>query len=161
MTNDLPAIGSTYEKLYDAYLAGAHGHNQQGISRSKKTGRVSIIVKGAYEDDEDSGSEIVYTGEGGRDVSTKRQVSDQDPDFRGNRLLKECSETGEFVHVLRGTDKDSSIAPKSGYRYDGVYKVMSHWIKERFDGLKVVQFRLIQVEPVTESGLCKGSKKDS
>lgn len=65
MSNDLPAIGLPYEKLHEAYLAGAHGHKQRGIARSRKTRRVSVIVKRAYEDDEDYGSEIIYTGEGG------------------------------------------------------------------------------------------------
>ena len=37
----------------------------------------SIVLSGDYVDDEDMGDVIIYTGEGGRDPNTGRQVADQ------------------------------------------------------------------------------------
>ena len=45
----------------------------RGISPSG----TSIVLSGGYIDDEDNGTLIVYTGEGGRDPEIGRQVKDQ------------------------------------------------------------------------------------
>jgi hypothetical protein len=37
----------------------------------------SIVLSGGYVDDLDEGDLIVYTGEGGRDPGTGRQIADQ------------------------------------------------------------------------------------
>jgi hypothetical protein len=47
-----------------------HGPTQTGIWGTGESGAVSIVVSGGYEDDEDYGSVIVYTGQGGRDAAT-------------------------------------------------------------------------------------------
>ncbi|GAB3333735.1 YDG/SRA domain-containing protein [Micromonospora halotolerans] len=50
----------------------------QGGICGGKDGAESIVVSGGYVDDEDYGDEIVYTGQGGNDPSTKRQVAHQE-----------------------------------------------------------------------------------
>ena len=42
-----------------------------GISGGAREGADSIVVSGGYEDDEDYGGVIVYTGHGGQDANTK------------------------------------------------------------------------------------------
>jgi hypothetical protein len=44
-------------------LAGRH-------QRGSQTGAESIVVSGGYEDDEDHGDTIIYTGHGGNDPQT-------------------------------------------------------------------------------------------
>jgi len=41
-------------------------------------GAESIVLSGGYEDDEDHGSFILYTGHGGRDGSTGMQIANQE-----------------------------------------------------------------------------------
>lgn len=38
-------------------------------------GAAAIVMSGGYEDDYDIGTEILYTGEGGNDPSTGKQVA--------------------------------------------------------------------------------------
>ncbi len=47
------------------------------ISGSGSDGADSIVVSGGYEDDIDAGDEIIYTGHGGNDPQTGKQIADQ------------------------------------------------------------------------------------
>lgn len=49
-----------------------------GIWGAGDVGAQSIVVSGGYEDDEDLGNLIIYTGQGGRDPASGRQVADRD-----------------------------------------------------------------------------------
>src|SRR5262245_14776028 len=69
--------------LFDA---GIHRQLQAGIAGSSTVGAESIVLSGGYEDDEDHGTLIIYTGEGGRDPQTGKQIADQ-VFTRGNRAL--------------------------------------------------------------------------
>jgi len=92
-----------------------------GISGSEKEGADSIVLSGGYEDDEVRGDEIVYTGQGGRNVQTGRQVADQN--IRGgNRALALGSLNGSPVRVIRKAGA-ASRSPTGDYRYDGLYLV--------------------------------------
>jgi putative restriction endonuclease len=84
----------------------------------------SIVLSGGYADDIDEGELIVYTGEGGRDPNTQRQISDQQL-TRGNLALARNFIEGNPVRVNRGSTLDSKYAPLSGYRYDGLYRIDS------------------------------------
>ena len=44
---------------------------------SQADGADSIVVSGGYEDDEDDGDTIIYTGHGGNDANSKKQIADQ------------------------------------------------------------------------------------
>ncbi len=70
-------VGSRFETRASLSEAGLHRPTVAGISGSEKDGVDSIVLSGGYEDDQDLGTEIVYTGHGGRDQQTGRQVSDQ------------------------------------------------------------------------------------
>ncbi len=60
-------LGSWFENRAELADAGVHRHRQAGISGSASEGADSIVLSGGYEDDEDHGDVIVYTGYGGRD----------------------------------------------------------------------------------------------
>ena len=70
-------VGSWFENRAELADAGVHRHRQAGISGSASEGADSIVLSGGYEDDQDIGDVIVYTGYGGRDPATGKQVSDQ------------------------------------------------------------------------------------
>lgn len=63
---------------------GVHRPTIGGISGTKAQGADSIVVSGEYEDDEDFGDEIIYTGAGGNDPKTGKQIADQSIDQSGN-----------------------------------------------------------------------------
>ena len=93
-------VGSWFENR--AELADAGVHRQAGISGSASEGADSIVLSGGYEDDQDFGEVIVYTGYGGRDPSTGKQVSDQ-PFSMWNRALAYSNLNGLPVRVILGS----------------------------------------------------------
>jgi putative restriction endonuclease len=114
--------GTEFESRRALSQAGIHKPTMAGISGSAEDGADSIVVSGGYEDDEDDGDEIVYTGHGGRDPNTGQQIADQQFE-RGNAALARSKVLGLPVRVVRGADLGSSYAPEHGYRYDGLYTV--------------------------------------
>ena len=77
------AVGTECASRAELAALGVHKPTQAGISGSKTDGADSIVVSGGYEDDEDYGDYIVYTGQGGNDPTTKQQIADQEL-TRGN-----------------------------------------------------------------------------
>ena len=130
----------SYQALNDAKV---HLPRQAGISGSQDEGADSIVVSGGYEDDQDFGDEIIYTGHGGRDESG-RQIADQTL-TRGNMALAKNEIDNLPVRVIRGAHKGSLFAPESGYRYDGLYRVESHWHEIGKSGFKIYRFRLLKI----------------
>jgi putative restriction endonuclease len=51
--------------------AGLHRSIQHGIDGNGNEGVAAIVVSGGYEDDRDFGDEIIYTGHGGNNPTTK------------------------------------------------------------------------------------------
>jgi len=119
-----------------------HTQTQAGISGSQLEGADSIVVSGGYEDDQDFGDEIIYTGHGGRDSSGK-QIADQTL-TRGNLALAKNEIDNLPVRVIRGAHKGNLFAPEVGYRYDGLYRVESHWIELGKSGFNVYRFKLVK-----------------
>jgi putative restriction endonuclease len=99
----------------------------------------------------DEGDLILYTGEGGRDSDTGRQIADQTL-TRGNAALVRHYLEGNRIRVVRGSSLDSPYAPASGYRYDGLYRIDRYDLRSGRDGYKVFQFRLVRLDeqPVSE-----------
>ena len=58
-------VGATFSNPNALAAAGIHRPLQAGISGSATEGANSIVLSGGYEDDEDYGDLIVYTGHGG------------------------------------------------------------------------------------------------
>ncbi|MFC9558598.1 YDG/SRA domain-containing protein [Agromyces sp. NPDC056965] len=133
-------------ELHDAFV---HRPLQAGISGTAAEGADSIVVSGGYVDDQDHGAYLIYTGHGGNDPNTRRQIADQTPDASGNAGLITSRVRGLPVRVIRGRHTGSPFAPPNGYIYSGLYSVTSWWTKKGIDGFQVVQFRLDAIEEQT------------
>jgi putative restriction endonuclease len=123
---------------------GVHRHRQAGISGRATEGADSIVLSGGYEDDQDFGDVIVYTGYGGRDPATGKQVSDQ-PFSMWNRALAYSSLNGLPVRVIRGAGHDSPYSPGTGYSYDGLYLVEDYWHETGRSGFRIWRYRLTKL----------------
>ena len=115
--------------------AGIDGNGTDGVS--------AIVLSGGYEDDNDLGDEIIYTGAGGNDPDTGRQVADQTWDNRGNAGLLVSMNRGLPVRVIRGHQHHSDYSPNSGYAYAGLYSVVDAWEEIGKSGFKICRYRLI------------------
>ncbi len=139
--------GSRFESRAELSEAGVHRPLIAGISGSESEGADSIVLSGGYEDDEDLGDEIVYTGHGGRDAESGRQAAHQRL-TRGNLALARSSINGLPVRVIRGAALDSPYAPRSGYRYDGLYVVDDYWQGTGRSGFRVWRYKLIKLPSI-------------
>jgi putative restriction endonuclease len=76
---DIPGYpeGSCFGTRLELSQAGLHRPLVAGIFGSGRIGANSVVLAGGYEDTEDFGNEILYTGHGGRDPETERQVAHQ------------------------------------------------------------------------------------
>ena len=141
--SQLPAIGTTYPTRKSLYDAGIHGEIMRGIWMRDGVA-VSIVMSGGYEDDEDHGGTIVYTGDGGRDIDSRKQVADQELTAR-NRGLAAAMDCGAPIRVTRGSKLKSPFAPAAGYRYDGLYRVEDRDLRRGRSGFLVWVFSLVKV----------------
>lgn len=137
------AIGQIFANRKSLARTGVHRPLMAGISGNSRTGAESIVLSGGYEDDEDRGDLIVYTGQGGNDLYTRRQIADQTL-TRGNAALKKSCDAGQPVRVIRGWRSESKFAPASGYRYDGLFRVEDYISKTGLSGFKIWQFILVK-----------------
>lgn len=69
--------GQIFESRKALIEAGLHRSIQHGIDGNGIEGVAAIVVSGGYEDDLDLGDEIIYTGHGGNDPKTKKQIDHQ------------------------------------------------------------------------------------
>src|SRR5919199_1149658 len=100
------AEGATFPSRGALSEAGVHRPVQAGVSGAAAGGADSIVLSGGYEGDRDEGDVIVYTGHGGRDPVSGRQVADQTLTDR-NLALARSKELGLPVRVIRGGELDS------------------------------------------------------
>ncbi|KAI5891757.1 SRA-YDG [Schizophyllum commune H4-8] len=131
-------VGYVFPDRRTCCNAGVHRHSQAGIVGTPEKGAFSIVVSDKYEDDQDLGYTIIYTGAGGRDEVTGRQVEDQDMARRENAALKTSHEIGRPIRVIR------SLKYGRGYRYDGLYRVMEAKEVKGKSGYKICQFVLVR-----------------
>lgn len=136
-----PEIGTTFNSRRELSRAGVH----RDVRRRIDAGAESIILNGLYVDDEDYGSEIIFTGEGGRDNETGRQIRIQTL-TRRNDLLAQRIESGLPVRVSRSGHLNSPFAPTSGYRYDGLYVVTRFAEDIGLDGYRIFRYWLSALE---------------
>lgn len=90
---EVPGVSEGYHFQSRLELSAGWVHRpiQAGISGSQKEGADSIVLSGGYEDDEDHGDVIIYTGHGGRDQSSGKQVTDQELVRQNLALAISCS----------------------------------------------------------------------
>ena len=147
---ELPGVpvGSTFQDRTDLTRRGVHRHLQAGIAGTATEGADSIVISGGYEDDEDLGDVIIYTGYGGRDKDTGQQVQDQHLNRWNLALARGCLE-GLPVRVIRGTGSGTPFSPSSGYRYDGLFRVEAFWRERGRSGHLVIRCRLLKIDQDT------------
>lgn len=133
--------GSCFATRAAVAEAGLHRPPVAGIAGSGSLGATSIVIAGGYEDTQDFGQVILYTGHGGRDPKTGRQRTDQTL-TRGNLALAYNQRHGLPVRLIRGARHPSPYAPEAGYRYDGLYLVEDYWRDVGKSGWYIWRFRL-------------------
>ena len=101
-------VRTAFATRHQLSLAGIHRPTMAGISGTGSQGADSIVLSGGYEDDRDFGSLIIYTGHGGRDANTGKQVADQTL-TKGNLALAVSQIQGLPVRVTRALDISRTI----------------------------------------------------
>ena len=143
---DVPE-GTIFHNRQTLFRSGIHRDIQRGITgRRNELGGESIVLSQGYEDDVDLGDLIFYTGDGGRDRLTNRQVKDQIMDGR-NATLAMNVDTEQPVRVSRRVSE--------GFRYDGLFQVEQAWMSPGKSGFRVCRFRLRRLrggQSVTSAG---------
>ncbi|XP_017699460.2 histone-lysine N-methyltransferase family member SUVH9-like [Phoenix dactylifera] len=144
-------IGDVFFYRVELCVVGLHGQMQAGIDYvpASQTGTgepiaTSIIVSGGYEDDDDRGDVLIYTGHGGREKRDARQSVDQELKA-GNLALKHSVDYGIEIRVIRGSKSDCSPSGKV-YVYDGLYKVVDCWNDAGKSGFGVYKYKLVRIE---------------
>jgi putative restriction endonuclease len=135
-------VGQQFIDRRELHEARVHRPLQAGISGTAAEGADSIVVSGGYVDDQDHGEYILYTGHGGNDRDTRRQIADQSPTAPGNAALITSMVNGYPVRVVRGAHKKSGYAPLAGYQYAGLFTVSNYLTRPGRDGFLIIQFRL-------------------
>jgi putative restriction endonuclease len=151
------SLGDSYTNRQALRSAGIHMHLVAGIDGNPKVGSPSIVLNGGYVDDEDLGDTILYTGHGGNDPNSKRQIADQEWDATGNKALIVSELKGLPVRVTRGAKHKSPFSPKSGYQYGGLYAISRHFEQTGKDGYRICRFEL---EKLPEQKMVKFSEAD-
>jgi putative restriction endonuclease len=140
---EIPGVppGTVFPSRQALHDAGVHLPVEAGISGSETEGADSIVISGGYQDDEDYGDYIIYTGGGGRDRGSTAIVRDQS--FTGrNRALAVSMLERLPVRVIRGAGGDPAYSPATGFRYDGVFFVERYW-EDRIP-YAILRFRLVR-----------------
>ncbi|KAI9194166.1 hypothetical protein LWI28_003672 [Acer negundo] len=150
-------IGDLFFFRMELCVVGLHGQAQAGIdylpgsqSASGEPIATSIIVSGGYEDDEDGGDVLVYTGHGGQD-KLNRQCEHQRLEG-GNLALERSMHYGIEIRVIRGIKKYEGSVSNKVYVYDGLYKILDCWFDVGRSGFGVYKFRLVRIVGQPEMG---------
>jgi putative restriction endonuclease len=136
-------VGTLFDSREELSRAGVHRPLEAGISGGQDEGADSIVLSGGYEDDQDFGDVIVYTGHGGQVRTSRKQVADQTL-TRQNMALAVSMQQCLPVRVVRGAAHRSPLAPLKGYRYDGLYTIERFWHEKGAAGFTVWRFSLIR-----------------
>ena len=130
--------GDVLENRLALSRAGLHRPTRTGVSGSAAEGAESIILADQYADDDFREDDLTYSGSGGRDPRTGRQTTNQEMSGRNLYLLRSL-ETGQPVRVFRRI----AVATGSGYRYEGLYRVVAAVYEAGKAGFLVWKFRLV------------------
>ena len=135
--------GHRFEGRKEMMPNSFHRNWGAGIDGNEKEGTSAIVLSGGYEDDEDEGDQIIYTGAGGNDPNTNKQIENQSWKNRGNAGLLKSMNQGLPVRVIREFKHKSSFSPKKGYTYSGLYSVVDAWEEIGKSGFRICRFRLV------------------
>jgi len=137
--------GSSFESRDEIRKAGLHSKPMDGISCIFGNPADAIVLSGGYIDDKDEGDYILYTGQGGQDPKTKKQIKDQVLE-KGNLGLMMSKDRGIPIRVIRGSGHKSEHSPIKGYRYDGLYSIDEAFTEPSVDGPWIWRFELRKIK---------------
>ncbi|XP_074568350.1 histone-lysine N-methyltransferase family member SUVH9-like [Curcuma longa] len=150
-------VGDVFFYRMELVVIGLHGLIQAGIdfvtagrSTSGEPIATSIVVSGGYEDDDDKGAVLIYTGQGGRERNVAQQRSDQKL-HGGNLALERSMNYGIEIRVIRGIKCNKSPSGMV-YFYDGLYKITDCWMDLGKSGFKVYKYKLLRIKDQDEMG---------
>lgn len=136
--------GCSFENREELRKAGLHSKPMDGISCIIGNPADAIVLSGGYRADIDEGDYILYTGQGGQDPKTRKQIRDQVLE-KGNLGLMMSKDRGIPIRVIRGSGHKSDFSPKSGYRYDGLYSIDEAFTEQSVDGPWIWRFELRKI----------------
>ncbi|GLU08252.1 hypothetical protein SLE2022_251760 [Rubroshorea leprosula] len=149
-------VGDLFFFRMELCVLGIHGQPQAGIdyvtashSSNGEPIATSIIVSGGYEDDQDAGDLLIYTGHGGQDKFS-RQCMHQKLEG-GNLALERSMQYGIEIRVIRGIRYENSVSSKL-YVYDGLYRILDCWFDVGKSGFGVFKYKLLRMEGQPEMG---------
>jgi len=134
--------GDAFTGRGELWLTAAHTQYFRGIDALKDKPAYAIVLSGEYEDDDDHGDYLHYTGEGGRVDGGVYQAKDQTFESSGNAALKRNFEQGVPVRVMRGA---KSPEGEISYTYDGLYCVASAELVQGRSGRLVCKFAMVGI----------------
>lgn len=153
-------VGDMFLYRMELCVVGLHGQPQAGIdyltaseSSSGEPIATSIIVSGGYEDDEDSGEVLIYSGHGGQDKFNRQRAHQK---LEGGNLAMERSmHYGIEVRVIRGFRHGAGAS--KFYVYDGLYRILDCWFDVGKSGFGVYKYKLSRIDgqPVMGSSIMK------
>jgi putative restriction endonuclease len=148
---EIPGIkkGHWFKGRREMMLDGFHRNWAAGIDGNGKDGAAAIVLSGGYEDDFDENETISYTGAGGNDPNSKKQIQDQTWNNKGNAGLLLSMKNALPVRVIRGYTHKSHFSPSSGYAYAGLYNVVNAEMVVGKSGFKICKFILKHQEEAT------------
>lgn len=135
--------GDLFANRLELSQRGLHRPRQAGICATQKDGAESIVLSDKYEDDEICDGYILYTGHGGRDQESGKQVADQTLTDANLGLARSIA-TGQPVRVFRKVASDG----EQRFRYEGLFRVVNKDFCRGKSGFMVYVFRL---EPFVET----------
>lgn len=160
-------VGDLFYFRMELCVIGLHGPVMAGIdyinarfNEWSEPVATSIISSGGYEDNEDDGETLIYTGQGGNNYMTdKKQTNDQKLE-RGNLALERSMHHGIQIRVIRGMKDGASPSGKT-YFYDGLYMVQESWLDKGRSGFSVFKYKLqrIQGQPELGSALLRATRQ--
>lgn len=134
--------GDLFDNRLELSLRGLHRPRRAGVSGSQAEGADSVVLAGAYEDDLFGEEEIIYSGSGGRDLKSGRQITNQEMTGR-NLALRRSQETGLPVRVFQRVQYEG----REVIRYEGLYRISRHEFACGKAGFQVLLFRLVPWTP--------------
>ncbi|KAG9447700.1 hypothetical protein H6P81_013828 [Aristolochia fimbriata] len=150
-------VGDQFFFRMEMCVVGLHGQVQAGIdyvgaarSPNREPIATSIIVSGGYEDDDDAGEVLIYTGHGGKERHVMRHCVNQKLEG-GNLALERSRYHGIEVRVIRGIKSDRSPTGKV-YVYDGLYQIVDYWFDVGKSGFGVYKYKLLRLPGQPEMG---------
>eukprot|EP00123_Amoebidium_parasiticum_P013805 comp22162_c0_seq1/m.32491 comp22162_c0_seq1/g.32491 ORF comp22162_c0_seq1/g.32491 comp22162_c0_seq1/m.32491 type:complete len:816 (-) comp22162_c0_seq1:813-3260(-) len=174
-------VGQLWPYRVNCSEDGVHPPIVAGMYGTPKTGCLSIVLSGGYDDDQDEGDWFWYTGAGGRDLSGNKRSAEQSKDQElksTNLALANCHnkkdwKKGQPIRVIRcsklAKTNHGDYAPsindhpncaewKQCFRYDGLYKVVEWGPQKGNSGFIVYRYKLKRDDPEPAPWTKKGKE---